>query len=269
VISSYARWWLVPVTLATTLLGGCSALHQRSPDMPEVDPGPQAIVQRDDGRFVSCRGCERPTPKTLANVGYRAPLVTRTTGDAGGYLPTTMATVAQPLPAPTVATAPAPVMPQGQVLLPGRAARRLERALVIFSTDSSNVGDSAKARLAELSALLKQAARVRIVGYTDDIGDQTLNDKLALARAQAVAGQLRQMLGQASQTLLIPSGRGLCCYLVANESWSARAANRRVELLIELEDTPGNAWLIERHQPLLAGPDWTRLTAVGGARAAS
>ncbi|WP_256441170.1 OmpA family protein [Ideonella alba] len=191
------------------------------------------------------------------------------TSGAGGSAVSTITTAARPLQAPIVAAAPVPVQPQDQAQRPGRAARRLERAVVIFPSDSANVGDLAKARLAELSVLLKQAARVRIVGYTDDIGDQALNDKLALARALAVASQLRQLLGQASQTPLIPSGRGLCCYLVANQSWGARAANRRVELLIELEDTPGNAWLIDRHQPLLAGPAMVRFPSAGGARAAS
>lgn len=188
---------------------------------------------------------------------------------AEGSAASTLATAVAPLLAPTVATAPSPVRPHDQVQKPGRVARRLERAVVIFPSDSANVGDLAKALLAELSVLLKQAARVRIVGYTDDVGDQALNDRLALARAQAVASQLRQMLGQASQTPLIASGRGLCCYLVANQSWGARAANRRVELLIELEDTPGNAWLIDRYQPLLASPAMVRFPSAGGPRAVS
>jgi len=269
-----SRWRALTLPAACAVVmgsTGCSTMGPSQAAEAPARPGERAIVQLDNGRFVLCRDCERPTPKTLGRVADRAPL----SASLSLAAETPMRVAAAPA-APAASTGSVEALRPSvdgtnaltnaevaRAPLPGRVARRLERAIVIFPTDAAELGEQARARLGELKKLLAQSARVRIVGYTDDTGAQAPNDKLALARANAVAAFVRDLLGQTGRPQLLPSGRGLCCYLVDNLTWGARAANRRVELLIELDDTPANAWLIERHQRLLTGPATADRTATG------
>ncbi|WP_018694129.1 OmpA family protein [Algicola sagamiensis] len=96
--------------------------------------------------------------------------------------------------------------------------------------------DSATLKLREqerLKALFQKLAQkeITLVGYTDDIGTENYNDKLALNRAKSVKSLLLE-LGVSSQQITI-SGNGVCCYLVPNSSEDKRGINRRVEVLIK------------------------------------
>lgn len=100
-----------------------------------------------------------------------------------------------------------------------------------FAFDQSALGADAVRRLDALLHALPAAPQVTITGYTDSSGPQPVNDRIALARARAVAAYLR------TRTTLRPdrievSGRGRCCYVASNETPEGRARNRRVEIAI-------------------------------------
>jgi outer membrane protein OmpA-like peptidoglycan-associated protein len=63
---------------------------------------------------------------------------------------------------------------------------------VLFDLGSSALRPEAKPAIAEAAATAKarQATKVCVVGQTDKLGDKNYNAKLALARSQAVAGEL-------------------------------------------------------------------------------
>lgn len=65
-----------------------------------------------------------------------------------------------------------------------------------------------------------------VVGYTDDIGPQEYNDRLARRRAESVARALRD-LGISSVRI---EARAKCCYVGDNETREGRARNRRAEI---------------------------------------
>ncbi len=99
--------------------------------------------------------------------------------------------VAAPAPAPVVAEAPKPV-----VVPPPPPAPKYEkltyRAEALFAFNSAKLSDKGKKELAEFADKVKaeKAQRtddpIRIVGHTDRIGSDKANEKLALARANAV-----------------------------------------------------------------------------------
>ncbi|GAB1537105.1 hypothetical protein ADMFC3_27360 [Geovibrio sp. ADMFC3] len=72
----------------------------------------------------------------------------------------------------------------------------------------------------------KEKPELRVTGYTDCIGTQNQNDKLALKRAEAVAKHLRFFGFEAE-----PVGKGLCCYE------ETRALSRRAVVEIKKEVT--------------------------------
>ena len=63
---------------------------------------------------------------------------------------------------------------------------------VLFDLGSAALKPEAKPIIAEAAATAKarKAVKVCIVGQTDKLGDKAMNAKLALARSQAVAGEL-------------------------------------------------------------------------------
>ena len=99
--------------------------------------------------------------------------------------------VAAPAPAPVVAEAPKPV-----VVPPPPPAPKYEkltyRAEALFGFNSTKLTEKGKAELREFADKFKaeKAQRtddpIRIVGHTDRIGSDKANEKLALARANAV-----------------------------------------------------------------------------------
>lgn len=72
----------------------------------------------------------------------------------------------------------------------------------------------------------KEKPELRVTGYTDYIGAQNRNDKLALKRAETVAKHLRSFGFEVE-----PVGKGLCCYE------ETRALSRRAVVEIKKEVT--------------------------------
>ena len=209
--------WLLAAALGAT---GC-ATKQVAPDpvMPQPDHAwPIAQVQEPGRlRFVVCSDCPERTPKTLPGQLDQTP-------------PTAMR-----VPEPTPARL-APVPKPAHVTAP--ADRRFV-ATVNFALNSSKLRPSAAQKIDALLPVLIFATDVEVTGYTDDLGSQALNERLALARARTVVraiGASGRYEGDAP--LPAPRGRSLCCYVSENRSEAQRALNRRAEVVIRIPSDP-------------------------------
>ena len=207
------------VITAICALGGTGLLMSctSSPSLPDVaapaPPHAYTIAAQERGAmlaFVTCSDCPKPTPKSL---------------------PASRSSLAAAMPAP-----PAP-----RALVP---AIRTEHFTLVFDINSAGLSPQARSRVAALVPLARSARRVRITGYTDDLGSQALNARLSDGRAVAVMVALRDALGEPGPELTA-SGRPLCCYLTDNRNENHRAPNRRVEVALELPDTPTVARLVQ------------------------
>ncbi len=72
--------------------------------------------------------------------------------------------------------------------------------------------------------------KVKIIGYTDNIGSKAYNDKLAYKRAKVVKDYLVKMGIPASRIEIV--GRGKEGYLFDNKNWLNRFTNRRAEFFV-------------------------------------
>lgn len=103
---------------------------------------------------------------------------------------------------------------------------------ILFDFNKADIKPASRPVVAEIAAYLKAnpAARLRIVGHTDDVGGVEFNDGLSLRRANAVVRMLVAEFGiEASR--LAASGSGLRQPIAPNTSEDGRARNRRVELM--------------------------------------
>jgi outer membrane protein OmpA-like peptidoglycan-associated protein len=100
-----------------------------------------------------------------------------------------------------------------------------------FGKDSPRLRPRALGQLQEVAADLRRRGpgRVRIVGYTDDLGSKARGLVLSRQRAAAVAGVLRPVLPSAQYSFTVV-GRGEEDPAVPNTSEANRKLNRRVEL---------------------------------------
>lgn len=106
-----------------------------------------------------------------------------------------------------------------------------------FPFASAAIGDAMERQLLELTLFLAAhpAARVLVLGHTDDTGPDGYNMQVSRARALAVVGQL--VASGIDPGRLTMVARGETRPTEAGTSDRARRANRRVELTI-LERTP-------------------------------
>lgn len=72
--------------------------------------------------------------------------------------------------------------------------------------------------------------KIKIVGYTDDIGSKSYNDKLALKRATAVKNYL--VKNGINPSRVVIEGIGKDGYLVSNDKGIDRFTNRRAEFYV-------------------------------------
>ncbi len=102
-------------------------------------------------------------------------------------------------------------------------------ATVLFGRDSAAIRSSSAKRLSGMADELRGrgAGRVRIVGYTDDLGSAAHGRALSRRRAQAVAAALRSELSAATYPFIV-IGRGEAEPAVPNTSEANRRINRRV-----------------------------------------
>jgi outer membrane protein OmpA-like peptidoglycan-associated protein len=166
-------------------------------------------------QFVVCSPCEPPSPKTLATVR----LPSRPPQAAG----------------PSALT---------------ESFRHL-RTSVGFRFDSAQLSSAARDKLLQLAPLLRAAKRIRMIGFTDDLGSRQRNDSLARERARQVHDLVQSLLGDRPVPELSSRGDAMCCYVSGNVNEAQRAANRRVEVLITAAASAQTSELAARLAPLL------------------
>lgn len=123
-----------------------------------------------------------------------------------------------------------------------RATRAHEAGPIKFEESKTVLRRSALPELERVAALADMCrdSVIRITGHSDSSGDESSNQRLSLARAQAVADILVQM-GIAADRIR-PAGAGSSMPLADNQSRYGRSINRRIEITFLAEDaaTPGH-----------------------------
>lgn len=116
-------------------------------------------------------------------------------------------------------------------ILPRRSLENAEHGTamtVFFDFNSAVINDEQTLDIVGLVRSLKQAGRITVRGYTDNVGSERYNGFLAQRRANAV----RRLLidnGLAPDRIRA-FGLGKCCYVDDNRLTSGRAKNRRVTI---------------------------------------
>ncbi|MEV2212957.1 OmpA family protein [Streptomyces sp. NPDC050997] len=105
------------------------------------------------------------------------------------------------------------------------------QAEVLFGKDSAKLGAEAKARITSIADEIKtqNGTRVRVFGFTDDLGSAAHGDVLSKQRANAVQDILDQELNDPNVTFEV-RGYGEQYPISSNATESGRKKNRRVEV---------------------------------------
>ncbi|WP_225826871.1 OmpA family protein [Streptomyces naphthomycinicus] len=105
------------------------------------------------------------------------------------------------------------------------------QAEVLFDKDSARIGEDAKARIATIAEEIKKqkATRVRVFGFTDNLGSSAHGDTLSKQRANAVQAVLDQDLNSPSLIFDV-RGYGEGYPIADNSTEEGRRKNRRVEV---------------------------------------
>jgi outer membrane protein OmpA-like peptidoglycan-associated protein len=192
-------------------------------------PKPTGYEQQLGGRFVVCADCDHPTRKTIATV-RATPVTTHITVLApAASAPQAALNIGAWAPPAERQTAAASAPSDGTLH---------QRATIEFRFGTAELNPTARAKLTRLTPLFQAATRIRMLGFTDDVGPQGPNDKLAAERAMAVHLFVRGLLHDQLTPVLTSRGDALCCYLTDNRNEAQRSVNRRVEVLVSL---PANA----------------------------
>lgn len=104
------------------------------------------------------------------------------------------------------------------------------QSAVLFAKDSSRLSSSAQPRLATIVAAITQQAvrKVRVFGFTDDLGSSAHGDLLSQQRADAVQAVLDNALP--STVTFETRGFGERQPVAPNTTEAGRRENRRVEI---------------------------------------
>ncbi|AQS71969.1 OmpA family protein [Streptomyces pactum] len=105
------------------------------------------------------------------------------------------------------------------------------QAEVLFGKDSAKLGAEAKSRITGIAEEIKtqNASRVRVFGFTDNLGSSAHGDVLSKKRANAVHDVLSQTLNDPSVTYEV-RGYGEQYPISDNSTEAGRKKNRRVEI---------------------------------------
>ncbi|MCI3222856.1 OmpA family protein [Streptomyces sp. NP-1717] len=105
------------------------------------------------------------------------------------------------------------------------------QAEVLFGKDSSKLSSAANSRIAAVAAEIEKqgAKKVRVFGFTDNLGSSAHGDVLSKQRAEAVHGVLEKELAEAGITYEI-RGYGEQYPIADNSNEEGRKKNRRVEI---------------------------------------
>lgn len=127
------------------------------------------------------------------------------------------------------------IRPLETISTQGRTTRVTLQADILFPFGSAELGEPARARIAELVAEVPQGARVTVEGHTDAIPYARGNQVLSEERAQAVATVIARSRPDLSLTVTgYGDSRPVAPEVVAGkDDPEARAQNRRVEISYE------------------------------------
>ncbi|MGW6733170.1 OmpA family protein [Streptomyces sp. NPDC055013] len=105
------------------------------------------------------------------------------------------------------------------------------QAEVLFPKDSAKLTGEAKARISDIAEEIKtqNATRIRVFGFTDNLGSSAHGDVLSRKRANAVQGVLESELTDSTVTYEV-RGYGEQYPISSNATESGRKKNRRVEV---------------------------------------
>ncbi|MFH8977154.1 OmpA family protein [Streptomyces sp. NPDC017890] len=105
------------------------------------------------------------------------------------------------------------------------------QAEVLFGKNSAKLGAAAKSRISGIAEEIKtqNATRVRVFGFTDNLGSSAHGDALSKQRANAVHDVLSQALNDAGITYEV-RGYGEDYPIADNSTEAGRKKNRRVEV---------------------------------------
>jgi outer membrane protein OmpA-like peptidoglycan-associated protein len=106
---------------------------------------------------------------------------------------------------------------------------------LFFDTGKTELKPESKAQLDAMAELLKNqpALKAYIVGHTDNVGSLESNEKLSLARAQAVVAALVAAPYKVDAKRLVAKGLASLAPVAGNGDDAGRAKNRRVELVAQ------------------------------------
>jgi outer membrane protein OmpA-like peptidoglycan-associated protein len=187
-------------------------------------PGGQRLVQLSFGTQASFGVCVEPacpavTPKTLA-MASAAPLQAAahrvaSTTDAmrEAHSQTGMVPVSSPADS-------APAKP---------VDRAIHNLVVVFPFASAQLTVPARTALSAAVRHAHQSERILISGRTDAVGNDQVNESLALARALSVRNHLLDLAPDLAAVISIDA-RGRCCFVAPNGTQQGRSMNRRVEI---------------------------------------
>jgi outer membrane protein OmpA-like peptidoglycan-associated protein len=209
----------------------------RSPAPRAASPGaiaPPATTSTDE--HATAPLVSRPVPPTEAAL----PVVNAATESPVQALPSVAALPAAPSAGEAVTTRTALASAAGNPTEPMSSVRATtasveseaeERIVVHFRSGSVELTPEAKAIIRSTLPRLAASDRIVIAGRTDWLGDNEVNQAVALARAMAV----RDYIGRFSPASLRHVGidaRGNCCFAASNDTRLGRSKNRRVEILM-------------------------------------
>jgi outer membrane protein OmpA-like peptidoglycan-associated protein len=111
------------------------------------------------------------------------------------------------------------------------------QAEVLFPKDSAKLNGEAKARIAAIAEEIRtqQATKIRVFGFTDNLGSSAHGDVLSKQRANAVEDILKGELNNPNITYEV-RGYGEQYPIASNDSESSRKKNRRVEVSFPRSD---------------------------------
>lgn len=106
---------------------------------------------------------------------------------------------------------------------------------LFFDTGKTELKPESKAQLDAMAELLKSqpALKAWVVGHTDNVGAFDANEKLSLARAQAVVAALTAAPYKVDGKRLMARGLASLAPVAGNGDDAGRARNRRVELVAQ------------------------------------
>ncbi|MDN0195458.1 OmpA family protein [Streptomyces sp. S.PNR 29] len=111
------------------------------------------------------------------------------------------------------------------------------QAEVLFGKDSAKLSSAAKARIQGIAEEIKaqNATKIRVFGFTDNLGSSAHGDVLSKQRANAVQEVLDQELNDANVTYEV-RGYGEQYPIADNSTEAGRKKNRRVEVSFPRSD---------------------------------